>query len=82
MPISHFGCDRQLSYFADLHADHALVPTLDDPAFSELEPEVRSTIDRAVEFLAAKFFRSGIVKPTGIVNDRSLSDFGNGAVAP
>src|SRR5690606_3918809 len=44
--------DGQLAAAADLHALHALVPALDDPAGAQREPEGSAAVPAGVELLA------------------------------
>src|SRR5260370_1226042 len=58
--VSQVGGNDELALAADLHAGHALVPTLDDAIGAELKRKRPAAIDAAVE-LRAVFERAGVV---------------------
>src|ERR1700677_3502684 len=66
---------------ADLHAGHALIPSLDHLAGAQLEAERRAALQRAVELLALVVRRRRLVQPAGVLHDGILSGGDRGTAA-
>src|SRR5215204_4733130 len=68
--IAETGRDDERALATNLHARHALVPTLDDPALADRKLERLVAIDRGVEFLA---LGAVLVEPAGVMHDHGLA---------
>src|SRR3954471_1109039 len=68
--VGEVGGDGQLAAAADLHALHALVPALDDPAATQREAERLAAVPAGVELLAGAEGDADVVDGDGLTRLR------------
>ena len=66
--IGEAGGNDQGALAFDFHADHALIPALDDFADANDKAEWRDTGTRGIELLAFAIWFGRVIEPTGVMN--------------
>src|ERR1700692_3886815 len=73
LTVGEFRGNDEPPALSNLHAGHALIPTLDDLAGAHREAKRLALLERAVELLALVVRCGGVIQPAGVVHDRKFA---------